>query len=814
MNAFRRGGVSYFDNPCRTRYQNGDWDVCTKEIKMRYLAGRDPWNRVHFAALMRRMAVIVLLGFAGVAATIPQAAVAQSYTFSVIQIDGNERISDASILAYLGFGTGETLPAARVNDGYQALVTSGLFQKVTVTPQGRVLLVVVIENPTINRISIEGNKRLDDDKLLPLLVSQPRHVFSSTVAEQDAQTLIAAYQSQGRIAATVEPRIIRLSDNRVDLVFEVVEGRNVEVQRVSFIGNRAYSDGRLRRALETKQAGILRAIIKSDTFSPERIEFDKQALTDFYMSRGYVDFLILSVSSELSRERDAFFVTFHIQEGQQYRFGAITASSDLPEVDAEVFLGASKLDTGDIYNPTAVENTIARMERLALELRLNFIRIEPVVTRNERTRTLDINFVITRGPRILIERIDIEGNATTLDRVVRSQFTIVEGDPFNARAIRASAERIRALGYVASADVQAREGSSPDHVIIDVDVDEAPSGSFTFGGAYSMEEGLGLNITFSESNFLGRGQTLNLSLTAAKDNGSFNFTFGEPYLFGRDLAFFLNAYYMQSQQMAEQYDTRMIGLRPSLEFPVSEDGRLYVSVFASGGRMYNVDVAASPLLIAEGARGQQVGGGVGAGFTFDTRRTGLNPNAGVLAKINADLGGFGADYQYAKITGLIRGEMAVWNEEVTLSAALEGGALVRTGGLSSRAIDRFWLSSDQMRGFNANGIGPRDLTTGDALGGNYFAVARFEAEFPLGLPEEYNISGGLFLDVGTLWGLDTLPADAASAATVTATLRSVIGASVFWNTALGPLRFNFTRALAKQAYDVENRFEFTISTDF
>jgi outer membrane protein insertion porin family len=777
-------------------------------------AGRITRKRALFAALLRHSLVVVFLAIVGLASAAPQMATAQSYNFAVIKIDGNQRISDSSILAYLGFSTGETVSAAKLNDGYQALVSSGLFEKTEVTPQGRTLLVVVIENPTINRISIEGNKRLDDDKLLPLLMSKPRYVFSATVAQQDAQTLIAAYQSQGRIAATVEPRIIRLSDNRVDLVFEVVEGRNVEVQRVSFVGNRRYSDGRLRRVLETKQAGLLRAIIKSDTFSADRIEFDKQALSDFYMSRGYVDFQILSVSSELSRERDAFFVTFHVQEGQQYRLGAITASTDLPEVVVEDFLAASKLDTGDIYNPAAVENTIARMERLALELRLNFIRVEPVVSRNDRERTLDIDFRITRGPRILVERIDIEGNATTLDRVVRNQFTVVEGDPFNARAIRATAERIRALGYVATADVQAREGSSPDSIIIDVDVEEAPSGSFTFGGAYSLENGLGVNIAFSESNFLGRGQTLNLSLTTGKGNGSFSFSFAEPYLFGRDLRFSLDAYYTQSKQLSELYDTRLAGLRPSLDFPVSENGRVRVSVFGAGGRMFNVAATASPILIAEGARGQQIGAGIGFGYAFDSRRTGLNPTAGVLATINVDLGGFGADYQYAKLSGLARGEMAVLNEEVNLSATIEGGALIRTGGLSSRAIDRFWLGADQMRGFQANGVGPRDLVTGDALGGNYFAVARFEADFPIGLPEEYNVRGGLFLDVGSLWGLDALPADAPSLATVSAQLRSVIGASIFWTTPIGPLRFNFTRALAKQAYDIENRFEFTIATSF
>jgi len=785
---------------------------------MLHTTGRDLPHRARVRALARRAFFMVFLSFAGVSGLSTLPATAQSYSFSRVQIEGNARIEAATILSYLGIAKGDTVTAAQMNDAYQRLAGSGLFETVDVSPRGGVLVVKVQEYPTINRVSVEGNRRLKDAIFAPLLQSQPRHVYSPTTAELDAAAIVEVYQAQGRIAASVNPRIIRRSDNRVDLVFEVVEGRNVEVERLSFVGNRNYSDGRLRRVLETKQAGILRRLVRADTYTPDRVQFDKQVLTDFYRSRGYVDFRILAVNTELSRERNAFFLTFQVREGQRFKFGEITTTSDLADVDPATFQAVSKIRTGAYYNPAVLENTIARMERHALQQGLNFIQVEPRVTRNDRDMTLDIELVVKRGPRIIIERIDVKGNATTLDRVVRNQFRVVEGDPFNPREIREAAARIRALGFFSSTDVQAREGSAADQVIVDVNVEEVSTGSFTFGGAYSLEQGFGLNLAFSERNFLGRGQNLDMSLVSGVDNASFHFSFAEPNLLGRDLRLGIDANYTQTQQASEFYDTRLISLRPSLQFPTSANGRLTVQAFGDGADMLNVAPGASALIVTEAARGQQIGGGVGFGYTYDSRRTGLNPNAGVLFQMNSDFGGFGADYQYSKTTALLSGQARVMNEAVTLRASFEGGALVAMNGGASRATDRFFMGPSQLRGFAVNGVGPRDTGTasgtytGDAVGGNFFAVARLEAEFPIGIPEEYGISAGLFFDAGSVWGLDNTAGTAAI--DPTAYLRSVVGASIFWKTPIGPLRFNFSHAIAKQSYDVENTFEFTISTEF
>lgn len=748
---------------------------------------------------------------------IPTAAHAQSYQFSTVKIEGNQRIEPATILNYAGIARGETVSAGGLNDAYQQILNSGLFESVSLVPQGRSLLIKVVEFPTINRIAFEGNKRIKDEALAQMVQSQSRHVYNPSMAERDAAALTEAYSSAGRFAATVAPKIIRRSNNRVDLVFEITEGRVVEIERISFVGNRHFSDRRLRRILATKQAGVFRALIQKDTFIADRIEFDKQMLRDFYLSRGYVDFQVQAVNSEITRGRDGFFITFNVQEGQQFKFGEISTTSDLQEVDAEAFQDIIKIRPGRTYSPTHVENTIARMERLAIRKGLNFVQVEPRITRNDRALTLDLEFALTRGPRIFVERIDIEGNATTLDRVIRRQFSAVEGDPFNPRQIRESADRIRRMGFFSNVDVDAREGSAQDQVVIDVDVEEQPTGSLSFGASYGSDAGIGLSIGFSERNFLGRGQLLSFSFNTASASAAASIAFVEPAFLGRDLSFRTNAFYATSDNSNSHYNTRSAGLGFGLEFPISENGRLELRYNLSANRIYGVAPApvSSPILVAEQALDLQITSAIGYSYNYDTRRTGLNPNAGIVFRFSQDLAGLGGDTKYVKTTALLGAETKVFNEEVTLRAVFEGGAMATLGSGTSTITERFFLNGSKMRGFQANGIGPRDrnVTNSDALGGNMFAVARFEAEFPLGLPEEYGLSGGVFYDIGTVWGLDNT-AGFGGAVDDSLHWRSAIGVSIFWTTAIGPLRFNFSKALDKETYDKDRAFELTIQTTF
>lgn len=738
---------------------------------------------------------------------------AQDFRFNTVSVEGNQRVDTATVVAFAGIGQGETVSAGQLNDAYQRIVASGLFETVEISPEGGRLVIKVQEYPTINRINIEGNKRLTDENLLTLLSSESRRVYNPADAEADAAAITAAYATQGRLSASVEPRIIRRSDNRVDLVFEVIEGRVVEIERISFVGNQTFSERRLRNAIQTSQAGLLRRLISSDTFIEERIAFDRQVLTDFYTSRGYVDFQVLSVSSELTRQRDGVFLTFNVREGQQFRLGDVTASSDLTEVNVDQYIAALDAAPGDVYSPALIESNIARLERLAIDQQLNFVRVVPKVERNAAAGTLDVNFVLERGPRIFVERIDIEGNSTTLDRVIRRQFNSVEGDPFNPREIRQSAERIRALGFFSTADVTTRPGTTEGQVIVDVNVEEQPTGSLSFGGTYSVQDGVGLTVSLSERNFLGRGQSVGLSYSGAAENRTASVSFSEPAFLDRNLTFFMQGDYTTTNDDSASYDTEITKFQMGLEFPVSENGRL--GVFGSLGQSNLLDVKATTSPIIQREAGNRFTHSLGYTYSYDTRRTGLDPNSGVLLRFGQELSGVGTTNQILATTALASAETKVWNEDVTLRFDVEGGVLTGVAGGSTRVTERYFTNNQTFRGWQGNGIGPRDTgaASNDALGGNYFAVARLESQFPLGLPDEYNITGGVFMDVGSVWGLED-KAGATGVVDDAMHIRATLGFAVYWTTGLGPLRFNFTTPLAKETYDKDASFDLTVSTNF
>ena len=766
-----------------------------------------------FIPVISLAVAILILGLGGVAD-------AQTYRFSRIQVEGNQRVQTGTIATFAGVERGKPVSAGELNDAYQRIQASGLFASVEVVPRGATLLVRVTEHPTINRINFEGNRRIKDEALGEFIESTPRRVFQPGQAEKDAATIAEAYAQQGRIAARVTPRIIRRSDNRVDLVFEIAEGDTIEIERISFVGNRAFSDRRLRRVLETKQASFLRSFIRADTLIEERIAFDRQVLRDFYLSRGYVDFRTLGTNVELTRERDAFFLVVNVEEGQQFKFGKLSTTSQIAEAKSADFHATIRLKSGVVFNPALIESTIARMERLAIDMGIDFLRVEPRITRNDRERTLDVDFLLVRGRKIFVERIDIEGNTTTLDRVVRQQFKIVEGDPFNPREIRESAARIRALGFFSNSDVEARQGSSSDQVVVDVNVEEQPTGSLSFGGSYSVNRGFGVAVGLREDNFLGRGQALSFSVSTAEAAEEYVLGFSEPYLLGRNLRFGLDIGVAATNSSFATYNTDRVFFNPSISFPIGESTRLAVRYGYNSSEMLRRNNATTGDIVAsEIGFGERASSTVGLEYTYDSRLTGLNPNAGILIQVGADFGGLGGDNKFARSNVKTIAQTKVFNEEVTLRATFEAGALSWRGNNFSRSVDRYILTPDILRGFEPGGIGPRDVSNGasDAIGGNYYAVARFEAEFPLGLPEELGLRGGLFYDIGNLWDLSNANTGATSINNIrgeSGSARHVIGFSLLWTTGFGPLRLNFTNALKKEAYDKEQSFDLTIQARF
>ncbi|SCZ58380.1 Beta-barrel assembly machine subunit BamA [Epibacterium ulvae] len=775
--------------------------------------------------LMRQVSALSIAVAVGFSA-LPDVSMAQAFRFTDVRVEGNQRIQASTIVAFTGLERGQAISGGQLNAANQRILDSGVFESVEIVPNGNTLVIKVVEFPTINRIGFEGNRRVKDDVLTEAIESAPRRVFNPTIAERDANQIAEIYSAQGRLASRVTPRIIRRDNNRVDLIFEIAEGDTTEVERVSFVGNRAYSDRRLRRVLETKQAGLLRDFINKDTLIQDRIDFDRQLLSDFYLSRGYVDFRVNSANAELTEERDGVFLVVDVTEGQQFSFGEITLSSELAEIDPDLYESVLRIKPGMTYSPNVVDNAVTALERLGVREGVDFLRVEPRLTRNDRDLSIDVEFALVRGPRIFVERIDIEGNATTLDRVIRQRFRTVEGDPFNPREIRESAERIRALGFFSDAAVNVRDGSSENQVIVDVDVEEQPTGSLNLGGSFSAEDGFGVAIGLSEDNFLGRGQRLSLNVATTQENERYTIGFTEPLLLGRDLRFDLNLGLLNSDSSFSEFDTERVFFSPALTFSTGENTRLQLRYsweddeMISRGNNSAGDPLAGPVILSEIAQGSQSTSSVGFTYTYDSRLNQLDPTRSFLFEIGADYAGLGGDTEYLKTNARFVAQRQVFNEEVTLRATVEAGAFMFQGNGNSRTIDRFVLGPDLLRGFDPGGIGPRDQSTvgsttfNDFLGGNYFAVARFDAEFPLGLPDELGIRGGLFYDVGTLFGLDNVDTAGANVVGGGNSLRHVVGFSVLWTTGIGPLRFNFSRPLSSEDFDIERNFDLTLQARF
>ena len=747
---------------------------------------------------------------------IPAIVNAEALKLSSISVKGNSRLSAEAVINYSRLIPSATISSEDLNTAYTNILDTGLFKNVSFSQEGRVLIIVVDEYPTVNQISFEGNKKFTDEKLASFIVTKSNLVFTPVRLEKDLTTIKSVYRNSGRLSAKVKPKIINLSNNRVNLVFEIYEGNVVEIEKISFVGNREFSNRRLRRVLSSKQAGFLRKIILRDTLIEEKISFDRRLLADFYRIRGFADFKINGVNTELTEEKDGFFITYNITEGPQFTVGDVKLVSNVKDVNASEFEKFITFKQGETYSPVSLQSAVTQLEEKLQARGFEFVRVKPVVNRNINNLTLDVDLVFEKGDRLFIERIDISGNIATLDRVLRRQFFTVEGDPFNPREIKAAADRIRGLGLFSETDVTTLSGSTNSQVVINAKVVEKPTGSLTFGAGYSSQAGLGLLVEYGERNFLGRGQSLSFAVKTGKDDQLYELSFFEPMFLRNDLGFGLNLSVEGTNRQNAAYDTGDLLFQPFVTYPLGERSKIKIDYSISQTDLSNPGNVGS-IITNEVNEGEVISSSVGYVFSHDTRLYKSNSGNGIIFKLGQQFTGLGGDKTAMKTTVKLAAHRRIFKEDLKLSAEFESGLLTYTTG-NSRVNDRFFLGSRKMRGFDAGGIGPRECSNrvcstsnNDALGGENFAVARFEAEFPLGIPDEYGLSGGLFYDIGNLWSLTKINNNVLYE---DGSWRQAIGASVFWKTPIGPLRFNFSDVLKKEQYDRDESFDLTISTRF
>ncbi len=742
---------------------------------------------------------------------------------SQIIVEGNQRIEPASVQSYMTVQPGQTATPSEINASVRALFATGLFKDVRIEQRGSALVVMVEENPVINQIAIEGNKRIDDDPLRSLLTSRERRVYTRAKAEADADTLLEQYRRTGRYAATVEPKIIELPQNRVDLIFEVDEGAVTGVESLRFIGNTKFSDRRLRRVVSTDESSLLNFLSSTDTYDPDRLELDKELLRRFYLSRGLADFEVLSAVAELSPDKKGFFLTFTVNEGEEYDFGAIDIISNAEGVDIEELRSLIIAREGNPYNLSEIEDSIGALTLRLGELGYAFTEIDAVPTKDTEGRTIGITFEVNEGERVFVERINIIGNSRTLDRVIRREYELVEGDAFNALQVRRSRSNIRGLGYFRTVNVETEPGSAPDRIVINTEVEEQSTGQISFGLGFSTSDSVSGEVSITERNLLGRGQFLRARARVSGSSQLYDLSFTEPRFLDRDVAAGFDIYRRETDdQDTSSFDVRNTGFTPRLSFPLGRYTRLSTRYRISQDEIIDVPANASPLIQQDIA--SNITSSVGYTLTHDRRNDTVEPSKGYLLRLDQDFAGLGGDTRFVKTEVSAKAFQRLVSDEVVGSIELAGGAIVGFGDYEPNISDRFFLGGDSFRGFESAGLGPEDPRTLDNLGGKFYAVARTEVTFPLPLPEEYGLAAGVFADVGTLFGLDNTSYDVVDAVTgnlietVTvddsAQLRAAAGASLFWQSPFGPVRMNFAYPIVQEDGDEDEFFRFTAGTRF
>ena len=727
---------------------------------------------------------------------------------SQIIIEGNQRIETSTILSYLKIKKGDVLSQSALNDSLKALYKTNFFVDVHLEPKGNILVVTVVENPIINRVAFEGNQRVTSETLDKEVGITPRTVYTRNKVQEAQQKLMQIYRLSGRFAAKVEPKIIKLPENRVDLVFEIEEGPLTQVQKINFIGNKRFSESTLESVIQTKEARWYRFFTSDDTYDPDRMSYDQEKLRQFYLNHGYADFRVLSAIAELSPDQKDFFVTYTIEEGEKYKFGKVEIENNIPAISEEKLRQVIPIEEGDWYSAKLVEQTIEKLMEAAGEEGYAFVEPKPRLKKNAQEQTVDIVFVIEEGPKIYIQRIDIVGNTRTLDSVIRREFLVSEGDAFNAVKIRKSIQNIKDLNFFKKVDLAKEPGESSDKIILKVEVEEQSTGELNFAGGYGQNVGILGEVSVRERNLLGHGQEVGVKTRFAKRQKLIDVEFIEPFFLNRPLTFGVNGYMRKDNfQSQSSFDERSNGAGVWIGYNLAEYWGQTLGYNVSYDKIGNLPSKASQFIREQ--QGSQLTSEVYQILTYDRRDSKLDPTSGYMVTLRNDFAGVGGNARYLRnvLSGTYYYPV---DEEIILSAKGKIGYIMSMG-KTVRSTDRFMIGGDSLRGFDYAGIGPRDRTGGhDALGGMRFYTASLEALFPIGLPNEFGVKGSVFMDAGSLWDAQKRNRNIFDDSAI----RASYGFGVAWKSPMGPLRVNVGWPLIKKSLDKTRVFLFGFTTRF
>src|SRR6476620_7298737 len=714
----------------------------------------------------------ILVGAGSVTVAFSGAAVAQ--TVSSIVVEGSRRVEADTIRSYFKPGPGGRIGPEQEDEALKALIATGLFSDVRINHAGGRIVVTVVENPVINRVAFEGNKKAKDEQLSAEVQSKPRGTLSRPTVQADVQRIIEIYHRTGRFDVSVDPKIIELPNNRVDLVFEIREGDKTGIKDIRFVGTKAYSSSRLKDVVKTSESNILSFLQTTDIYDPDRVEADRDLLRRFYLKHGYADVRIVSAIGEYDPAKKGFVVTYTIDEGAQYRVGTVEVISNVHAIDPAGLRSQLKLGEGSVYNADLVEKTVEAMTIQAARQGYAFANVRPRGDRNFEAKTINLAFVVEEGARAYIERINIRGNTRTRDYVIRREFDLGEGDAYNRALIDRAERRLKNLNYFKTVKITNEPGSAPDRVVLNVDVEDQATGDFSISGGYSSTDGIVSEISIGERNLFGEGKYAKATVRYGQYTKGFELSYAEPYLLGYRMSGAIDLFAKQNEPTPYiSYGTEIYGTTLRLGFALTEEVKLGLrySIYQQDIKLatelndcidsnavphvrrndecYDNGEASLPVRV-ELSQGAVLTSLVGYTLGYNTVDDNRNPTKGLAIDFKQDFAGAGGDVNFIRTMIDFRKYQEVLSDVVGV-LHLQAGTLTAWGDKDLRMLDHFQLGPTLVRGFAPNGIGPRDMVSDGALGGTKFWGASIEFQYPLFfMPKEVGVKVAFYADVGDI----------------------------------------------------------------
>lgn len=725
-----------------------------------------------------------------------------------ITVTGNKRIEKMTVLSYIPIKAGVDYGQEDLDEALKGLYNTGYFEDVKIQEEGGKLVIDLIENPIINKIAFEGNDKLKDDKLKEEVQLHPREVLSRTKVQSAQQRILDIYRRMGRYGATVEPKIIKLSDNRVDLVFEINENEVTYVRKINFNGNKHISTSNLEKALLTKSTHWYRPFATDDTFDQDRFVGDQHFLRQYYIDSGFPDVHIISAVAELTPDQKDLFLTFTIDEGERYRFGKYEIISEIPSLKPEHMASCILFTEGDWFSGKGVERTVTALTERAGADGFAFANVEPIIEKNIDGKIVDIKFVIKEGPRVYVERIDIRGNDRTRDQVLRREIRIHEGDAYNTTYIKRAEQNLNDLGYFKKVEILTEQGTAPDKAVVVVKVEEQSTGEFGLAVGFStLDKALG-SLTFTERNFMGTGRTVHSNVSVAMKRQEFDVGINDPYFLGYNLLAGADAFHTRSTRIGA-FTEKTTGGRLTGGYKLAEYWYQMWIYNLQQDRISGVSTNSS--IYIQRQKRKAVNSSITHTIQYDRTNSRREPTAGYSLEMSNHFAGIGGDIAYFRNSW---GGAVFYSPFEEIVVNLRGNfGIISHAGRQIRVVDSAMLGGDTLRGFEYGGVGPRDKRTKDGLGGTRVWVTTLETVFPIGLPNEFGVKGAAFVEMGNLWKAAMKPIPGHPIMKANA-LRASVGVGISWNSPFGPLRIDYSIPFKKAKGDREQRIYFGMASRF